>query len=78
MIKAFSWLGFEMPEIDSRKVQIANIKHLIELNEEKLLSAERLFERETNDDKKEFYRIEMSTISNALTNLKAHLSGLLS
>ena len=67
-----------MPEIDSRKVQIANIKHLIELNEEKLLSAERLFERETNDDKKEFYRIEMSTISNALTNLKAHLSGLLS
>lgn len=67
-----------MPEIDSKQVQITNIKHLIELNKGNMLSAERLFERETNAGKKESYRLEMSTIKNTLTNLEAQLSGLLS
>ena len=78
MIKEFIWLGLEMPEIDSRKVQIANIKHLIELNKERLLSVERLFKRQTRADKKESYRLVMNAIENTLTNLEAQLSGLLS
>jgi|688.fasta_scaffold2174891_1 hypothetical protein len=78
MIKELTWSRFEMPEIDSRKVQIANIKHLIELNKEKFQSAERLLERETNSAKKESYRLEMNVIANTLTNLEAQLSGLLS
>ena len=77
MIKEFIWLGLEMPEIVSRKVKIAKIKHLIELNKERLLSAERLFKRQTNADKKESYRLVMNAIENTLTNLEAQLSGLL-
>jgi hypothetical protein len=78
MIQWFTRIGFEMPEIDPTKVRIANIKHLIEVNREKLLSTERLFGRETDITKKESYRLEASVLANTLANLEAQLSGLLS
>jgi hypothetical protein len=77
MLQKQALLGFEMPEIDPRKIEIANFKHLIEANNENFRSAERLLNRETNADKKKGYRLEMSTITNTLANLNRQLSILL-
>jgi hypothetical protein len=58
-----------MPEIDPRQIQIANIRHLIGVNNEKLQSVERLCNRETNTDRLENYRLEMNSIQITLADL---------
>ena len=66
-----------MPEIDPRKIEIANIEHLIKVNNENFKSVERLFNRETNPDRQEGYRLRMSNFANTLVNLNRQLSILL-
>jgi hypothetical protein len=77
MLEKQALLGFEMPEIDPRKIEIANIEHLIKVNNENFKSVERLFNRETNADRQESYRLEMSTLTNTLANLDRQRSILL-
>ena len=67
-----------MPEINPQKVKIAELKKLIERNQEKYKSAERLLERAATTAEVEALRLEMSSIEATLTNLNAQLSGLLS
>ena len=77
MLEKQALLGFEMPEIDPRKIEIANIEHLIKVNNENFKSVERLLDRETNADRLENYRLQMSTFANTIASLNRQRSILL-